>query len=189
MYFGQSVSELCANGRCCDGFMWNENTQNCIACPDGFIGKKCERACIYPNYGKECQFYCRCSEALCNISVGCVQVLESTTHESSRRMLHSTHVKVVKQTTTSVVLYPDKYHGTAGQHHSLTTVNVTTHRDETNVPDTKKQASYHPLNATEYVIKVSILVLFGISVVLVMAIFYVYIRQKMYIQPYEASSS
>lgn len=90
---------------------------------------------------------------------------------------------------TSVVLYPDKYHGTAGQHHSLTTVNVTTHRDETNVLDTKKQASYHPLNATEYVIKASILVLFGISVVLVMAIFYVYIRQKMYIQPYEASSS
>lgn len=90
---------------------------------------------------------------------------------------------------TSVVLYPDKYHGTAGQHHSLTTVNATTHRDETNAPDTKKQASYHPLNATEYVIKASILVLFGISVVLVMAIFYVYIRQKMYIQPYEASSS
>lgn len=89
---------------------------------------------------------------------------------------------------TSVVIYPEKYHGTAGQHHSLTTVNVTTHRDETNVPDTK-QASYHPLNATEYVIKTSILVLFGISVVLVMAIFYVYIRQKMYIQPYEASSS
>lgn len=27
-------------------------------------------------------------------------VLESTTHESSRRMLHSTHVKVVKQTST-----------------------------------------------------------------------------------------
>lgn len=44
-----------------------------LACPDGFIGRKCEIACIYPNYGKECQFYCRCSEALCNISVGCTQ--------------------------------------------------------------------------------------------------------------------
>lgn len=91
---------------------------------------------------------------------------------------------------TPVVLYPDKYHGTAEQHLPLTTVNVTAISNETNVPDTKIHASYHNhLNATEYLIKASIVVLFGISVVLLMVIFYVYIRQKMYIQPHEASSS
>nr|XP_034315523.1 cell death abnormality protein 1 [Crassostrea gigas] len=107
MYVGQSVSKLCANGRCCDGFMLDENTNNCRACPDGFIGRKCEKACEYPNYGKECQFPCKCSEALCNVSVGCVQattiiLLETTAHESSRRMLHSRHVKAVQQTTSTL---------------------------------------------------------------------------------------
>lgn len=40
---------------------------------DGFVGIKCERSCIYPNYGKECQFSYQCSKALCNVSIGCVQ--------------------------------------------------------------------------------------------------------------------
>lgn len=31
-----------------------------------------------------------------------VILLESTTHESTRRMLHSTHVKVVRQTTSTL---------------------------------------------------------------------------------------
>lgn len=109
-------------------------------------------------------------------------VLESTTYESSRRMILSTHVKVVKQTTTRpVVLYPDKYHGTAEQHLPLITVNVATHRDETNKPETKIHASYHHhRNKTEYVIKAIIFALFGIAVVLLLTIFYVYIRQKMH---------
>lgn len=82
---------------------------------------------------------------------------------------------------TPVVLYPDKYHGAAEQHLPLTTVNVATHRDETNKPETKIHASYHHhRNKTEYVIKAIIFALFGIAVVLLLTIFYVYIRQKMH---------
>lgn len=60
-------------------------------------------------------------------------------------------------------------------------MNVATQRDETNIPETKNHASYHNyLNVNEYIIKASIFVLFGISVVLLLTIFYVYIRQKMH---------
>lgn len=153
------------SGRCCDGFTWDETAHTCIACPDGFIGKTCEEACIYPNYGKECQLLCNCSEEFCNITYGCVKA-------------------------SPVVSYPDKNHGTTDQHLPLTAVNVDAQRNETNIPDTKTNVSYYNhLNVTEYVIQTSIFVLFGIAVVLLMAIFYVYIRQKMYIQLHEASSS
>lgn len=82
---------------------------------------------------------------------------------------------------TLVVLYPDKYHGAAEQHLPVTTVNVATHRDETNKPEKKIHASYHHhRNKTEYVIKAIIFALFGIAVVLLLTIFYVYIRQKIH---------
>lgn len=82
---------------------------------------------------------------------------------------------------TPVVSYRNKCHENAQQHLPLTKVNVATQRDETNIPETKIHASYHHhLNVNEYVIKASIFVLFGISVVLLLTIFYVYIRQKMH---------
>lgn len=81
---------------------------------------------------------------------------------------------------TPVVSLRNKSHESVQQHLPLTTVNVTTHRDKTNVPETKIHASYHHRNVTEYVIKAIIFALFGIAVVLLLTIFYVYIRQKMH---------
>lgn len=81
---------------------------------------------------------------------------------------------------TPVVSLRNKSHESVQQHLPLTTVNVTTHRDKTNVPETKIHASYHHRNVTEYVIKAIIFALFGIAVVLLLTIVYVYIRQKMH---------
>lgn len=40
-------------------------------CPDGFIGKYCDKQCSYPQYGIGCQQSCKCSKRRCNVFTGC----------------------------------------------------------------------------------------------------------------------
>lgn len=40
-------------------------------CPDGFIGKNCDKQCSYPEYGIGCQQSCMCSKQRCNVFTGC----------------------------------------------------------------------------------------------------------------------
>lgn len=80
-----------------------------------------------------------------------------------------------------VVSYPNTYYGTTELHFPLTTVNIALQRNETKIPDTKNHASHHNHpNVTEFVMQACIFVLFGIAVVLLLTIVYVYIRQKMH---------
>lgn len=43
------------------------------ACLEGFIGKECTKSCLYPTYGRNCQFICNCTKEYCNVSTGCLQ--------------------------------------------------------------------------------------------------------------------
>lgn len=75
-----------------------------------------------------------------------------------------------------VVLYLDKYYGIVEQYFLLIIVNVVIYCDEINKFEIKIYVLYYYYcNKIEYVIKVIIFVLFGIVVVLLLIIFYVYI--------------
>lgn len=56
---------------CCPDTVWNNKTQTCEACMDGYHGENCSIPCPHPFFGKECQMKCNCSEDLCDISKGC----------------------------------------------------------------------------------------------------------------------
>lgn len=75
-----------------------------------------------------------------------------------------------------VVLYLDKYYGIVEQYFLLIIVNVVIYCDEINKFEIKIYVLYYYYcNKIEYVLKVIIFVLFGIVVVLLLIIFYVYI--------------
>ncbi|XP_061195766.1 uncharacterized protein LOC133203995 [Saccostrea echinata] len=57
---------------CCQGFFFDEISNECKECPVGYMGLNCFMECRYPGYGKSCQEECNCSEELCDISTGCI---------------------------------------------------------------------------------------------------------------------
>ncbi|XP_062593434.1 multiple epidermal growth factor-like domains protein 10 [Saccostrea cucullata] len=56
---------------CCEGYMWNNNTGNCIKCQTGYLGKSCSFKCPYPSFGESCQGRCECKETSCDFAKGC----------------------------------------------------------------------------------------------------------------------
>ncbi|XP_062589167.1 uncharacterized protein LOC134250843 isoform X2 [Saccostrea cucullata] len=59
------------NHGCCSGSVWNETSQICSPCMDGYVGLNCEKTCLYPKYGFRCQHICNCNQTNCNFSIGC----------------------------------------------------------------------------------------------------------------------
>ncbi|XP_048771829.2 uncharacterized protein LOC125677721 isoform X2 [Ostrea edulis] len=57
--------------KCCVGFTWNEDLQNCTKCDIGYTGRFCELKCPHPTYGEICQQICDCNKSLCNFATGC----------------------------------------------------------------------------------------------------------------------
>eukprot|EP00105_Crassostrea_gigas_P017413 XP_011435179.1 PREDICTED: scavenger receptor class F member 2 [Crassostrea gigas] len=66
-----TVTSLECERGCCPGTVWNDKTQTCEACMDGYHAENCSTPCPHPFFGKECQMICNCSEDLCDISKGC----------------------------------------------------------------------------------------------------------------------
>ncbi|XP_052674810.1 uncharacterized protein LOC128156631 [Crassostrea angulata] len=54
---------------CCTNYFW-EN-EECKECLPGYFGTNCSIRCIYPNYGKRCQYTCDCTVTDCNPVHGC----------------------------------------------------------------------------------------------------------------------
>nr|XP_034309244.1 protein draper-like [Crassostrea gigas] len=72
--FGYIYSTLCGsvNGTsCCSGFYWDKTQMSCIPCKVGYFGTNCDKKCVYPLYGKDCQLTCNCSKRDCWHVGGC----------------------------------------------------------------------------------------------------------------------
>ncbi|XP_052711376.1 scavenger receptor class F member 1-like [Crassostrea angulata] len=41
------------------------------SCPIGYMGNDCKQQCRFPNYGKECQSFCKCTSDFCDHIDGC----------------------------------------------------------------------------------------------------------------------
>ena len=50
------------------------------ACEKGYTGTNCEKECVYPSYGLDCQSECNCIASQCDHSDGCVRHLNGTSY-------------------------------------------------------------------------------------------------------------
>uniref|UniRef100_A0A8W8JLW0 Uncharacterized protein n=1 Tax=Magallana gigas TaxID=29159 RepID=A0A8W8JLW0_MAGGI len=65
---------ICKNSTtviCCFGFYLNSVIYTCKKCMPGYSGPYCTTRCPYPTYGSRCQEHCDCSNATCDVSIGC----------------------------------------------------------------------------------------------------------------------
>ncbi|XP_048770012.2 cell death abnormality protein 1-like [Ostrea edulis] len=70
-------AENCGSfGKCCNGYVWDDQSGSCKRCSRGFYGPKCENYCPYPTYGQECQSLCNCIQQLCHPINGCKDSLK-----------------------------------------------------------------------------------------------------------------
>ncbi|XP_056013924.1 uncharacterized protein LOC130052579 [Ostrea edulis] len=82
-----SDGKLCTGlNRCCFGYRWNENLQDCIKCEIGFYGTTCGSKCKYPHYGEDCQHNCQCDSETCDFAIGCSNSTAATTHFTFERI-------------------------------------------------------------------------------------------------------
>lgn len=44
-----------------------------LECSKGYFGSDCSTKCIFPNYGEDCQYYCKCIQHKCHFSYGCLK--------------------------------------------------------------------------------------------------------------------
>ncbi|XP_056016764.1 uncharacterized protein LOC125676663 [Ostrea edulis] len=57
--------------KCCSGYKWDGNIEQCLVCALGYLGIYCPEQCPFPSFGKDCQLSCSCSKHLCNHAKGC----------------------------------------------------------------------------------------------------------------------
>ncbi|XP_062615552.1 platelet endothelial aggregation receptor 1-like [Saccostrea cucullata] len=57
--------------KCCEHFMLNTTTNECIPCPVGYTGHNCSSPCPSPSYGFQCEKICFCPAYLCHFITGC----------------------------------------------------------------------------------------------------------------------
>lgn len=85
---------------CCDGFALNPSTGLCQKCPLGYYRFNCSEKCIYPTYGEDCQYECKCSKDKCNFVTGCFKRRETTTDNQNIRSTKEVTVKLSIQSST-----------------------------------------------------------------------------------------
>ncbi|XP_061192246.1 uncharacterized protein LOC133200471 [Saccostrea echinata] len=72
--------------KCCFGYTWDEELQDCIKCSIGYFDVYCNRTCPYPYYGIDCDEKCQCEQQTCNFITGCLDNasdIHSATNQSS----------------------------------------------------------------------------------------------------------
>ncbi|XP_062576182.1 uncharacterized protein LOC134238072 [Saccostrea cucullata] len=92
---------------CCSGYMLDKALNRCIKCPDGFVGDKCTRQCLFPTYGFRCQGNCDCAKHLCDFSKGCIRRTTTVKQiKSTTKDIETTSVTELKQQETNSLLIP-----------------------------------------------------------------------------------
>ncbi|XP_062594036.1 uncharacterized protein LOC134255519 [Saccostrea cucullata] len=75
----------------------------CIKCPLGSTGLRCDRRCQFPKYGELCLQTCNCSRNLCHFAFGCfdtVAKLSTSGPELTQHLSKSTNARNVMQNST-----------------------------------------------------------------------------------------
>lgn len=65
-----SMYTCCQRANCCR--IWDEKHLQCKECFPGYLGWNCSEQCRFPNYGRDCQEFCKCEEKFCDIATGCI---------------------------------------------------------------------------------------------------------------------
>uniref|UniRef100_A0A8W8MCR8 Uncharacterized protein n=1 Tax=Magallana gigas TaxID=29159 RepID=A0A8W8MCR8_MAGGI len=73
---------------CCNGYRWVQD--KCIACEIGFYGKECNKRCLYPTFGKDCQSLCKCNVTNCDHVQGCEQSIGDYQIHSTLHWIYNT---------------------------------------------------------------------------------------------------
>ncbi|XP_062621099.1 uncharacterized protein LOC134282708 [Saccostrea cucullata] len=74
--------------RCSTNYWYKEDSNECVACNQGYFGNNCTELCPFPFYGVVCVKKCNCSVDDCHYATGCpVLQIETngTTSPSEKR--------------------------------------------------------------------------------------------------------
>nr|XP_034308689.1 multiple epidermal growth factor-like domains protein 11 [Crassostrea gigas] len=76
---------------CCNGYRWVQD--KCIACEIGLYGTDCNTTCLYPTFGRDCQYLCDCNATNCDHVKGCVQNIGDYKINSTLQLISKTDTK------------------------------------------------------------------------------------------------